>query len=235
MARRILDQKLMAKVAKKLGIKKITNLNVRVSQRAQRDGISSQAALVRIARELKIGTSSFMNKLDPTKRAEVREAPVAQLVGAVAKVRRTGAGRTSRSERTGLKEAVQYLIHDPELQERCIDILLARRHFDRPINQATLILEERIRTKSAPPTRLVGEQLVNYAFKEELARTVLQVPGGEADDQRGFTQMLRGIVPTFRNKTHHHITKTFSREDAMSVCGFIDVLLRVIDGSTKVR
>jgi hypothetical protein len=47
--------------------------------------------------------------------------------------------------------------------------------------------------------------------------------------------MLRGVVPTFRNKTHHHVADTFSRDDAMRVCGFIDVLLRVVDNSTKIK
>jgi hypothetical protein len=61
------------------------------------------------------------------------------------------------------------------------------------------------------------------------------VASAEAEDQRGFTQLLRGLVPAFRNKTHHHITATFSREDAMRVCGFIDVMLRVVDGCAKVK
>ena len=29
----------------------------------------------------------------------------------------------------------------------------------------------------------------------------------------------------FRNLTHHHITNQFTREEAMRVCGFIDVLV----------
>jgi len=64
---------------------------------------------------------------------------------------------------------------------------------------------------------------------------MLRVASQEEDDQRGFTQILRGIVPAFRNKTHHHIINSFSREEAMRVCGFIDVLLRVVDNSTKVK
>src|SRR5206468_1107234 len=106
-------------------------------------------------------------------------------------------------------------------------------NFDRPINQATLVLEDRIRKKAQPPKRLVGENLVGYSFNENFSKTVLTVAGGDSDDQRGFTQMLRGIVPAFRNKTHHHIINSFSREEAMRVCGFIDVLLRVVDNATK--
>ncbi len=75
---------------------------------------------------------------------------------------------------------------------------------------------------------------MGYAFNEEINRTVLRVASNEAEDQRGFTQILRGIVPAFRNKTHHHITNTFSREEALRVVGFIDVLLRIVDNSVMV-
>ncbi len=139
------------------------------------------------------------------------------------------------NKRALLKSAIEYLIQDPALIERCTDNLIGRRNFDIAINQATLVLEDRIRNKAHPTKKLVGEPLINFAFNEDISKTVLQVAGNDADDQRGFTQILRGIVPTFRNKTHHHIIKTFSREDAMRVCGFIDVLLRVVDNSVKVK
>jgi uncharacterized protein (TIGR02391 family) len=108
-------------------------------------------------------------------------------------------------------------------------------NFDRPINQATQILEDRIRKKARPTQGLTGEQLVGFAFNEDLSRTVLRVASNDPDHQRGFTQLMRGIVPAFRNITHHHIVDSFSREDAMRVVGFIDILLRVVDNSTKVK
>ena len=139
------------------------------------------------------------------------------------------------SKRAVLKSAIEYLIVDDALLDRCGDILLASSNFDRPINQATLVLEDRIRKKAQPQKNLVGEGLVNFAFNEDLSRTVLRIASNDPDDQRGFTQILRGIVPAFRNKTHHHIINTFSREDAMRVCGFIDVLIRVVDHSVKIK
>ena len=127
------------------------------------------------------------------------------------------------------------MIEDQELRSRCQDILMASANFDRPINQATLVLEDRIRKKVQPTQKLVGENLVGHAFNEEISKTVLRVASNDSDDQRGFTQMLRGIFAAFRNKTHHHIIKSFSREEAMRVCGFIDVLLRVVDNSVKMK
>jgi uncharacterized protein (TIGR02391 family) len=130
----------------------------------------------------------------------------------------------------------QNLIQDSQLRERCMDLLIkASSSYDRAINQATQILEDRIRIKAAPPKKMTGESLVGFAFNEDLAKTILRVDSGEADDQRGFTQILRGVVPAFRNKTHHHITDGFSQEDAMRVVGFVDFLLRVVDKSVNTK
>ena len=112
---------------------------------------------------------------------------------------------------------------------------MASANFDRPINQATLVLEDRIRKKAQLEANLVGESLVGHAFKEDISKTVLRVASKSAEEQRGFTQILRGVVSAFRNKTHHHIVSSFSREEAMRVCGFIDVLLRVVDKSVNVK
>jgi len=234
---RILDAKIMAKIAEKSGNKDIIAINKKVSRKASNLRISSEAALIIMAKELGIGTSTYQRKLDPTKQTEVRAA---LLTISSPKPRIANSQVTKNNKKTGiiskralLKSAIEFLIQDKELKDRCEDILLAPSKFDRPINQATLVLEDRIRKKAQPAQRLVGENLVNYAFKEDLSSTVLRMASNDADDQRGFTQIIRGIIPAFRNKTHHHITNTFSREEAMRVCGFIDVLLRVVDNSMK--
>ena len=229
----------MAKLASKLGKKKITAINEMVSRRASKLGVSPEAALILLAKEHGIGTAIYQRKLDASKQAEVRTAlPVLfTSPGPSASRTTTKRGKTIKSSSkpaSPIKLAVEYLIEDTQLRERCQDILMGRSHFDRAINQATQVLEDRIRTKAQPAQRLVGENLVGYAFNEQLANTVLQVASNDPDDQRGFTQMLRGIVPAFRNKTHHHIT-SFSREEALRVVGFIDVLLRVVDKSIKVK
>lgn len=240
MARRILDAALVAKLAKKLG-KPEKSVGVTVSKTAHKLGVSSEAALILLAKQNGIGTAVYQRKLEPAKQAEVRDAlPTMFAPGnrkeVAAPKPKAGATRQGPlNKKASLKLAIEYLIQDPVLLSRCQDLLLAASNFDRAINQATQVLEDRIRTKAQPSKNLTGENLVGYAFNEELSKTVLQVASGDADDQRGFTQLLRGIVPAFRNKTHHHIADTFSREDAMRVCGFIDVLLRVVDNSTKVK
>lgn len=237
---RILDQKIMSKIAKKLGKNDFTFVNGMVSKKAWKHGISAEAALILLAKEHGIGTSTYQRNLDVTKQAEVRDALPAIFASAksISHSTRTKNGngvKSTISKKASLKLAIEYLIEDQELRTRCQDILMASANFDRPINQATLVLEDRIRKKAQPTVKLVGENLVGYAFNEDISKTVLRVASNDSDDQRGFTQILRGVVPAFRNKTHHHIVNNFSREEAIRVCGFIDVLLRVVDSSVKIK
>src|SRR5450759_3014699 len=207
---RILDPKIMAKIAKKTGKKK-NAISVMVSREAAKQGISSQAALIVLAKRYGIGTSTYQRSLDTAKQGEVRDALPSIFASHIRDsniVKKTaGKSGTTTSKRALLKAAIEYLIQDNELRDRCGDILLASSKFDRPINQATQVLEDRIRKKSQPNLvgkKLVGEALVNFAFNEDLSKTVLQV-NDDPEDQRGFTQIMRGLVPAFRNKTHHHI------------------------------
>ena len=236
MARVILDPKLIGKLALRLGkTEKYTRETV--SKLAHKTGVASEVALIILAKRKGIGTALYQRSLDPTKQAQVREAlPRAIVPSAVhsAKAGSKGAERNIRattSKKNSLKGAIEFLIHDSTLLARCRELLLARSYFDRAVNQATQILEHRIRTKANPPKKLTGENLVGFAFNEDITKSLLRVESGDAEDQRGFTQILRGIVPAFRNKSHHHITDSLSREEAMRIVGFIDVLLRIVDRS----
>jgi len=205
---RILDQKIMLKIAKKLGKKNIVAINGIVSNKASKLGISAEAALILLAKEHGIGTSTYQRNLDVTKQAEVRDAlpsifaPV-RATNHASKIKNRNETKPTISKKASLKLAIEYLIEDQELRSRCQDILMASANFDRPINQATLILEDRIRKKALPTKKIVGENLVNHAFNEEISKTVLRVASNDPDDQRGFTQMLRGIFAAFAIK---HIT-----------------------------
>lgn len=228
----------MKKLAAKTGKRDLVAVNKMISARAARAGISSEAALVVLAKENGIGTAVYLRSLDGAKQAEVRNTGTsASTMLPRATATRGSSARTharTPTDRQRIQAAIDFVISDPDLRSRCGAPLKASSNFDIAVNQATLVLEDRIRRKAQPTQRLVGENLVSYAFNEDLSRTVLQVASNSSDDQRGFTQMLRGAVPAFRNSTHHHII-SFSREEAMRVCGFIDVLLRVVDNAVKVR
>ncbi|TKW61765.1 MAG: hypothetical protein DI628_03850 [Blastochloris viridis] len=125
-------------------------------------------------------------------------------------------------------------IQDEELRNRCADLLSARDHFDRAINQATLVLEDRIRRKSNNKDGLTGTPLVNKVLNTDLSKTVLKLSNDEGEHE-GFCHIIRGIMGAFRNETHHHVTERFSREDALKVCSFIDNILKIISNSEVVR
>lgn len=239
MRRVILDPKLIDKLAKRRG-KSEKYIREMVSKLAHKHGVPSEVALVVLARKNGFGTAIYQRNLDSDKRAQVREILVSISATEKPRAERLTAKEAPRKRvilgrHSSLKLVAQNLIQDLQLRARCMDLLTASSSYDRAINQATQILEDRIRKKAAPPKPMTGEPLVGFAFNEDLAKTVLRVDSGEADDQRGFTQMLRGVVPAFRNKTHHHITEGFSQEDAMRVVGFIDVLLRVVDKSVNTK
>jgi uncharacterized protein (TIGR02391 family) len=237
MAKGRLDRKLLDKIAEKLN-KNRSAINVKVSQKAASLGISSEAALVIVARKLGIGTACYQRKLDGIHQTEIREGLLSVLgqEHIHKKMPKTikSTNKSIASRKDILKAALEYLLLDDELRERCQDLLLAKSKFDRPISQATLVLEDRIRNKSQPSPKLVGEALVRYAFNPELSNTVLKI-SDNPEEQKGFTLIMQGMVPAFRNITHHHVTDSFSREDAMRVCAFIDVLLKVVDNSKKVK
>jgi hypothetical protein len=236
-AKRRLDPKIMAKLAKTLGIPP-ASVSVRVSKTAAKRGIAAEAAMVVLAKQHDIGTAHFQRNLSADMQSQIRGA----LQDTVPSLRRRPAPsergvkqpRAHTSKKQDLKRAIAYVVQDAELLSRCQDLLMGNGKFDRAINQATLVLEDRIRKKATPPTRLVGEPLVNYAFKEDSSKTVLRVASGDPDDQRGFTQIMRGVVPAFRNSTHHHIVDSLTREEALRVVGFVDVLLGVVNSSVKI-
>ncbi len=122
-------------------------------------------------------------------------------------------------------------IQNQELRERCLDLLTASGKFDRVINQATLVLEDYIRTKSGI-TGKTGTDLVNTVFKEDPSDSILIIDG-EPEEHACFGHICRGIMLGFRNLTHHKLADKFTREDALKFCGFIDVLLKLIDSARK--
>jgi len=137
------------------------------------------------------------------------------------------------SERVTEIGSIYNSLTDDELKDRCSDLLSASSNFDRVINQATLLLEDRIRKKSGL-NNLTGVDLVNRAINSTYANTVLQL-SDDPDEHEGFSHICRGIVLSFRNPTHHKIVAGISREDALKICAFIDKLLQIVDSSKKLK
>ncbi len=119
-------------------------------------------------------------------------------------------------------------IKDNELRERCGDLLTAPAHFDRVINQATLVLEDRIRRRTNSDRSVFGAGLVNATINPDPSSSRI-IFSDIKSEQEGYANIIRGIMQALRNETHHTVVDSFSREDALNVCGFIDRILRLID------
>lgn len=126
-------------------------------------------------------------------------------------------------------KALYAAIQDQVLKERCLDILSAKNHFDRVVNQATLVLEDRIRERSRVEG-LEGVNLVNKALNSKLEKSILKV-SDDPSIHEGICHICRGIMLAFRNPTHHKIIEGYTRADALKVCAFIDNLLCLIENA----
>jgi uncharacterized protein (TIGR02391 family) len=120
-------------------------------------------------------------------------------------------------------------LRDETLKRRCIDLLLAEDDFDRAVNQATQVLEDRIRKKSGSTSLLTGSKLSNEMIKRERSETVL-VLSNDDSEQQGYADIIRGIMAAHRNPSHHFIYN-MDRLDAARICAYIDVLLEMLDNS----
>ena len=129
--------------------------------------------------------------------------------------------------------SIYNLIVDEELKARCSDILSAPGNFDRVINQSTQVLEDRIRKKSNCDRTLVGVQLINKALNPDLGKTIL-IASENSEEHEGICHICRGLMIGFRNPTHHHLSDSFTREEALKFCAFVDSILQII-GKAKVK
>lgn len=118
-------------------------------------------------------------------------------------------------------------IKDEELRACCGDLLTASDHFDRVVNQATQVLEMRVRRKAGLSNSDIGADLINKAINPDPTKTIIQISDIKSE-QEGFANICRGVMQALRNETHHRASE-FTREDSFAVCGFIDRLIRIID------
>ena len=122
-------------------------------------------------------------------------------------------------------------IEDKDIKERCGDILLGDSAFDRAINQATQILENRIKEKAElSKTNLTGLPLVSKAIHPKIEETILKI-SDRPEIQEGYSYLFKGIISIYRNPTHHSLSFKCSREYALKVCSYIDELLKIVETS----
>lgn len=224
MAQKKLNPDLLDKMVKKTRKSK-QYLREQVSRRASRHAVSSLAAQLLWARELGLGIATALNRADSGVRDEVRSSPPETPTHA-AHGRRRPVRSFQQKKGPNLGAAINFLLEDSELRDRCRDLLLARRHYDRVVREATTVLDSRLKSVSGisgmNPSALVGK-----ALAPDPARAVVIV-STEKDEQEGFFYICRGVMQAFRNKAHHTLSDAFTQADALKFCGFIDTILSVV-------
>ncbi len=218
-----LDVGLLAKMTAKTGKTK-KYLREQISRRASKSAISSLAAQLLWARDLGIGIAVALSHADTEIRNEVRDhrtLPVAQPRRALG-----NSTEKPRSKKPNASAAIGFLLEDPELRDRCRDLLLAKKHYDRVVREATTVLDARLKKltgiSNMNPAALVGKVLSPDPDKAVI------VVSSEKDEQQGFFSICHGVMLAFRNKAHHNLSNTFTQADALKFCAFIDALLAVI-------
>ena len=117
-------------------------------------------------------------------------------------------------------------IDDEELKERCLDILSGKSKFDRVINQATQVLEDRIKKKAGLVNeKIVGNALVCKAISAKKEEPILLF-SDKPEIQECFSMFYKGVIGVYRNQTHHTTDYVCTREEALKCCAFIDCLLK---------
>ncbi|MBR6252999.1 MAG: hypothetical protein IKR04_04080 [Clostridia bacterium] len=131
--------------------------------------------------------------------------------------------------------ALYNAIEDTELQKRCGDILLeASGAFDRVFNQATQVLEDRIKKKAnLADTTIFGLPLISKAIHSKIENTILKF-SDIPDIQEHYSSLFKGIIGVYRNTTHHGLDYKCSREDALKFCAYIDLLLKDVESAVVV-
>jgi uncharacterized protein (TIGR02391 family) len=218
-----LDPDLLTKMAIKTGKPK-QYLREQISRRASRSTVSSLAAQLLWAKELDIGIALALNRADPSIRDEVREnRPTTSVrVGQS----RSSVGKIHKHKKPTVSSAIDFVLEDAELRGRCRDLLLAKKHYDRVVREATTVLDARLKTRTGiahmNPAALVGKVL-----SPDPAKAIIVV-STDKDEQQGFFNICSGVMLAFRNKAHHTLSNTFTQTDALKFCAFIDALLAVI-------
>lgn len=229
MPQKRLNPDLLAKMADKSG-KSSQYLREQISERASRQSISSAAAQIVWAKELKIGIANALSKVPTDVRTEVRS--VGSDSGAA--TMRTSRGKLPSPQARKVQPinagTIRALLEDEQLRARCRDLLQAKKHFDRVIREATTILDDRLKRKTGI-ANMKPQDLVGRAISADPSRAIIEVSADPAE-QEGFYSICKGIMLAFRNRAHHSLSERLTREDALKFCGFVDTVLGVIEQST---
>ncbi|MEW6658065.1 MAG: TIGR02391 family protein [Thermodesulfobacteriota bacterium] len=126
-------------------------------------------------------------------------------------------------------------ILDKELRQRCLDLFAQFREggqhdrLDTVVNEATRILEDRLRFLSSASATCTGVDLAKHAFGQPPALIVSDV----AAEQEAAHLLFRGVFGFIRNAVHHRLIETLQPERVLQIVGMVDYLLFVAEGANR--
>jgi hypothetical protein len=127
-------------------------------------------------------------------------------------------------------------IHDPELRKRCLDLFTQFQrdgHHDRldtVVNEATRILEDRLRSLSNALPTCVGVDLAKHASAPPSPYlTVSPI----LPEQEAAHLLFRGVFGFIRNSVHHRLVGTLQPERVLQIVGMVDYLIWVAEAAGR--
>lgn len=179
MSKRRLDPNLLKRLSEKTGTTE-KYLREQISKKASRYGISSEAELVLWAKSVGLGSSHYQRSLPVHLQQEIRET--LPLVFDDAKTRTRPPLQKQRNVtpkgKPPILVAVDYLIQDEELHDRCRDLIRAPRNFDRVFREATTVLDDRLKKLSGVKRKMKPVDLVALVVNPDPEKAILKVSGG---------------------------------------------------------
>ena len=223
-----LDERLLNKISKETRKEK-QYIREQICKRASKLAISSEAFQVLWAKQLGIGTAHYQRTLPSTIQQEIHDYLFRNLAKESLKWKpRTSSAKSGKPRRaTPLRAAIQYLLMDDELRDRCTDLLLAKGNFDRVFREATTVLEHRLKKLALVTDKRI--KACDLAARVLYPKNAILRISDDDGEQEGFYQICRGMFQTFRNPVHHQLSEGFKRENALQFCGFVDSLLKMLE------
>lgn len=99
---------------------------------------------------------------------------------------------------------------------------------DTVVNEATRILEDRLRSLSGAPETCVGVDLARHAFGTPSPRLSVS---DIASEQESAHLLYRGVFGFIRNSVHHRLVEVLQPERVLQIVGMIDYLLSVAEAA----
>ncbi len=229
MPKQPLDPRLLKKLQKATGGKPLDYIRQQVSKKASKASISSLAAQIVWAQAKGIGVAHALNRASSEVRGEVRSAQGGAAPGRVSRAVPQPLHPRSRKSDAISASVIDSIIQDKTLRERCKNLLQGKKHFDQVFREATTVLDDRLKAKTGI-RKMKPLDLVGRAVNPDPQKAIIEV-SSDRDEQEGFYSICKGTMLFFRNRAHHGLSDTFTREEALEFCGFIDTILGVIEQS----